>query len=973
MIGQTISHYRIIEKLGEGGMGVVYKAQDLTLDRFVAIKFLTQHLSDCEESASRFIHEARAASALDHTNIGTIYEVEKTSDGHMFIVMAFYDGETLRDRIDRNSISLDEALDIASQAAAGLARAHEKGIVHRDIKPSNVLVTSRGEVKIVDFGLAKLMGKTRLTRKGGALGTAAYMSPEQARGDEVDERSDIFSLGTLLYELIAGQAPFRGEYEAAILYEIDQKDPEPLSRYKEDIPEELQEIINKALVKAPESRYQNMLDLKQAIDELRGVSEPAIETGRRILTRRQWLTSRSKRLGFAITAVCAVIAVIAIYLLISDRQSDFAVAVLDFRDISDRENLTFSAGVTSLVNVGLVENSPVRVISTSLLDDLRRRLFGKESGPIETGEALEVAKQSGASIVLTGDVTRDGDDLLVMWQLVDTRSGETISAKRERGSDLVACADQVIANVLPWLYGKSGQSEEGAPQSVGELTTSSTRAYEHYIAGVIALKSIEAETAVREFESALEIDSSFALAYFELGKAYFGHFSGEYNWNLARDYIDSAWELRVRLSYRDRLRVEARRHSIYQRIPEAFSIYEEILERWPDDKETLVDYSEELFYWWRFQELASVTALAVESYPDDFGLGSLRCWGLAYSGHAEDALEVARSTASHYPDKQNAWNDLGIVFLMNGLPDSAEAAYRNALEIDPNYLSSQGGLARTEYMRGDVTAALIRYREIFEQPGISPQQRAQMASVSIGWLNRTAILIEAGRLQQALQLIEEAGGLVPDNVQLKANLALGRCEVLLGMGKYEEVVRLAEELNGNPAFEIIRGDSHWFRARALIALGKIEAVREARDKLQEWEENTGVYKFRCYRQGISARLALLESRPGDAIEHLTEMKRYGGSILGLLDIGMRHSFTSAYLAEGRTGEAVKELEKLISVYGGHALAHFELGKIYEQQNQPVKARTAYERFLDMWSEADEGLAQLEDAGTRLAALSGTSP
>ena len=154
MIGQTISHYRIIEKLGEGGMGVVYKAQDLTLDRFVAIKFLTQHLSDSEESASRFIHEARAASALDHTNIGTIYEVEKTSDGHMFIVMAFYEGETLRDRIDRNSISLDEALDIVSQSAAGLARAHEKGIVHRDIKPSNVLVTSRDEVKIVDFGLA---------------------------------------------------------------------------------------------------------------------------------------------------------------------------------------------------------------------------------------------------------------------------------------------------------------------------------------------------------------------------------------------------------------------------------------------------------------------------------------------------------------------------------------------------------------------------------------------------------------------------------------------------------------------------------------------------------------------------------------------------------------------------------------------------------------------------------------------------
>jgi serine/threonine protein kinase len=218
MIGQTVSHYKITEKLGGGGMGVVYKAQDTKLKRTVALKFLPPELTRDKDAKTRFIREAQAASALQHNNICTIHEIGDTEDGRMFICMDCYDGETLNEKIAGGPLPVGEAIDIAIQVAEGLSRAHELGMVHRDIKPANILVTNDGVVKIVDFGIAKLAGMTKVTRTGATVGTVAYMSPEQARGEEVDSRSDVFSLGAVLYELLTGSDPFPGDHVAAVMY-----------------------------------------------------------------------------------------------------------------------------------------------------------------------------------------------------------------------------------------------------------------------------------------------------------------------------------------------------------------------------------------------------------------------------------------------------------------------------------------------------------------------------------------------------------------------------------------------------------------------------------------------------------------------------------------------------------------------------------------------------------------------------------
>ncbi len=263
MIGRTVGQYKIKEQLGSGGMGIVYKAIDTRLQREVALKFLPPHLSADENAKERFIQEARAASALDHSNICTIYDVGEADDGQMFIAMAFYDGQTLKYILDERKVEPNEAVLIAHQIAAGLSRAHEAGIVHRDVKPANIMLTNRGEVKILDFGVAKLSESADLTKVGSTIGTAAYMSPEQARGEKVDTRADIWSIGVLLYEMLAGERPFGGTYEAAFVYAIMNEEPGPI---KAALPDGLADIVSKCLSKQPGDRYQLCAEITSALD-----------------------------------------------------------------------------------------------------------------------------------------------------------------------------------------------------------------------------------------------------------------------------------------------------------------------------------------------------------------------------------------------------------------------------------------------------------------------------------------------------------------------------------------------------------------------------------------------------------------------------------------------------------------------------------------------------------------------------------
>jgi serine/threonine protein kinase len=386
MIGKTISHYKILEKIGSGGMGEVYLAEDTKLKRKVALKFLHPDVTRDEETKKRFIHEAQIASTLEHTNICTIHEIGETKpapgepgEGQLFISMAYYKGETLKSKIEDSPFKIYDLIGIAIQITQGLARAHESNIIHRDLKPANIIITDHGEVKIVDFGLAKLAGQTKLTKEGTTLGTVAYMSPEQSRGEAVDLKTDIWSIGVMLYEMITGQLPFKGDYEQAILYSIMNDEPEPVTALRTGVPMELERIVNKCLSKNPEVRYQHADDLSADLKKLQGDLEGSKQTALPVKEIQKFPEQKLKRIAFyaGFLLFITILIISAIYLYdrffkpeesqtetVNQPVWENSIAVLPFKNISpDPEQEYFCDGITEQIITNLTKLNRLKVIA----------------------------------------------------------------------------------------------------------------------------------------------------------------------------------------------------------------------------------------------------------------------------------------------------------------------------------------------------------------------------------------------------------------------------------------------------------------------------------------------------------------------------------------------------------------------------------------------------------------------------------
>jgi serine/threonine protein kinase/Tfp pilus assembly protein PilF len=539
-----VAHYQILDKIGEGGMGVVYKAEDTHLQRTVAIKFLPAGLTRDPVAKQRFIHEAQSASALDHPNIGTVYEFNETEDGQLYMVMAYYDGDPLAKRIEQGPLPLADAVGIASQVAEGLARAHARGIVHRDIKDINLIITRDGLVKILDFGVAKLIGhgdKPAPANEpvGLSTGTIGYMSPEQISGETVDDRTDIWSLGIVLYQMITGELPFQGEYAQAVCYSILNEQPKPLRIFRKDIPPELEEIVRKSLIKNPQQRYRHVLEMAEELKEVRQKLQSESPEG---IPARGRVKTRIKlyRYGFITIPVLLLLVYLWFSRLPVQKITDRSITIIPFKNLSaEGYEDYFSDGITEDILIRISKIRDLKVISFYSSKSYK----GSDKSLPEIGRELKVRH------LLQGTVRRMTEQIRLTVQLIDLQTDEVLWAETydRKLVDVFRVQDEIAANVAARLTSGTTYSRElilpaRVPQEkkiIGS-TAINLGAYDYYLKGreyYYRYRNEDNESAVQLFKKALTLENGYALAHAGLADAYVQR---TLRYGMQPDWLDSA-------------------------------------------------------------------------------------------------------------------------------------------------------------------------------------------------------------------------------------------------------------------------------------------------------------------------------------------------------------------------------------------------------------------------------------------------
>ncbi len=989
MIGQTVSHYKIIEKLGEGGMGVVYRAHDTKLERDVALKFLPPYLASEPGQKERFFQEARAASVLNHPNITTIHEIDEHYE-QIFIAMELVEGKTLKELVKAEPLTIKKVLDIAIQVCDGLTAAAEKQVVHRDIKSDNIILTPKMQVKIMDFGLAKVKGDVKLTKTGSTVGTAAYMSPEQASGEEVDHRSDIFSFGVVLYELLTGKLPFRGEHPSGYIYSILNEEPPPLARFNDKVSPELQRMVSRALEKDKQERYQHIDDLAAELRHERKNLEYAKST---TLPKAEAVHKPKRKMLKILVLTSMVVVLAALFLVfnpfkveVSRNQSTAAfqnsLAVMYFENIPDPEDKDHTGEMlTNLLITSLFQAKNLEVISRERLYDIQKEFGHTEAKSIAPSLATQIAQRAGVSMMLLGSVLQQQPNLTVTFRLIEVKSGKILSTQRLAGfsnNQIFPLVDSMAVLVRNDLKLTPASATEA--KSVAEVTTGSPEAYRSYLAGIELAKKFYQVEARAAFRRAIELDTGFAMAYFQLAFTV-GTDAPE------KAALKKAWQLKGRVTERERLQIQAAYVKWIENNPQkSAEILEKLLQKYPHE-----------------QAVYDRLALLYQSiYAYDHSMRILQK-GLAY-----DSLD------------KNLWNSLA--YLEAGLNKKAEALaavdrYIALAPAEPNPYDSKAELywifgeldsafywyekaisLREDFWSLDALAELYCLKQNYEQAekyfgkfaNLSDPQKERMGRMGLGFIplrqgQFTAAKKQFVDLASSFRSQKDEGGVIWSYLQL-LNLAYE-------MQDYRSVLAYARTLIS----EFKKDPDNLAYGRDILAWASLKtgdraAAYRLMEEIKRDFRNRGLANqkwFQAQDDYFQALFAYEEGKYSEAVE------LYQKAFSSLLpNRGPEYRYAVSLLKTGRTGEAIGEFTRVTwwpQRSGAHlqyfylsnlptwfylpiasVKAHFWLGVAYEQKGDKQEAIKEYQKFLEIWKAADPGIAEVADAKARLAKLRETA-
>lgn len=939
--GLFAGKYRILAKLGKGGMGLVYIAEDARLKRRVAIKLLPPDFTRDEEARGRFIFEAQAASALDHPNICTIYEIDETGDGQMFIAMTYYGGETLKDRIARGPLAIADAVHIAEQVAKGLARAHEAGIIHQDIKPANIAVTERGEVKVLDFGLAKLAGEAARTKTRSPLGTVFYMSPEQARGDDVDHRTDIWSFGVMLYEMLTGDLPFVGDRYETVVDLILNSDPEPPTQRRADIPQSLELIVSRATKKDPSLRYQHIDDIVTDLE--------AVVAG--IKSDRSITISRLPGVGAGLLSGARPVAVITFENQTGDVSYDYLKKV-----------------IPNLLITSLEQSRDLHVVTWERLQDLLKQMGRQASEVIDKDLGFELCLKEDIDTIVLGSFTKAGDFFATDVKVLDVRSKGLLGSASSRGEGVDSILKRQIDELSKEISKGIGVADHTFEQSkmpIAEVTTTSMDAYEYFLKGKGYYERLYNSQARDCLERAVEIDPAFAVAHLYLGWTY-----GRMRETGLRDAAyRTAMACSERTTKKERLYIEASYADILEHdVEKRARILRQIVNDYPREKQAhqllAAYYRVRKRFYQAIEEYKRVLEL-------DPGFGwAMNELGYMYAdaGDFEKAKEYFERYAAVSPEDANPLDSMGELFFRMGDLDRSIATYGEALQADPDFYYSYWEIAYVYALKENYGEAL-RWIDTYIEKAPAFGIRAEGISwrgFYHFWCGRLdAALAEADRLSE---LAEAEGSLLWKNAAARL-----RGWVYYDMGDWDRSRRIVEACietigSNESAFAppeksyslytpdwIPRLVSAYALMLGLIDIGEGNpAAVESRlaEIVPYWPEHARLLEAELLlAEGSYDRaITLCEEAPSWEVPYMSDTD--GMLVYNLPP--MKDVLARAFVQKGALDIAIAEYTRLITVEPAnpsrqlvHPRYHYSLAKTCEAKGRDAEARKHYGIFADL--------------------------